>query len=119
MTLMTSVPRVNKIRRYCFGVTAMLILFVCACVSGLFTQSVTAQTSTSSAQASSAAKTQQESKDLTCTYYDGGVGSEGTCGYDKKDKTKYRCYSNQDSAKSQDQIGCEWKVKRAEAAKKK
>jgi len=110
MTLMTSLPRVSRLGRYSFGATAILFLLICAGVSTSFTQPVAAQSSQDSAQA--------DSKDLSCTYYDKGVGSEGTCGRDQQDKAKYRCYSNADAAKSQTQIGCEWKVLRAERAKK-
>jgi hypothetical protein len=111
MTLMTSLPRVSRIRRYLLGVTAMLLLSICAVVGGSFAQPVAAQT---------AGTKQENTKDLSCTYYaDKAIaGSPGTCGFDKQDKTKYRCYSNADPAKSQTQIGCEWKVLRAQGAKK-
>jgi len=118
MTLMTQLPRVSRIRRYLLSLTVMLVLSICAGVSGSFTQSVSAQTPKPSAQADSGAQKQAGSTDLSCTFYDRGVGSPGTCGYDMQDKTKYRCYSNVDSAKNQPQIGCEWKVLRAERAKK-
>jgi hypothetical protein len=88
-------------------------------VTGSFTQPVAAQTSKSSAQTDSTGKKQEASKDLSCTYYEKGIGSPGTCGFDKQDQTKYRCYSNQDSTKSNPQIACEWKVQRALGAKKK
>ena len=98
MTLMTSLPRVSRIRHYLLGLTAMVLLSICAGVSGSFTQSVAAQTSKPAAK-------KQGSKDLTCTYYDDkNTGSPGTCGYDKQDKTKYRC-DHADAAKSQTQIG--------------
>ena len=116
MTLMTSLPRVSRIRRSLLGGTVVLVLSICAGVSGLFTQSVAAQSSKPAAQ--TGVKKQAGSTDLSCTYYDKGVGSEGTCGRDQQDKAKYRCYSNADAAKSQTQIGCEWKVLRAERAKK-
>lgn len=119
MTLMTSLPRVSRIRRYLLGVTVVLVLSICAGVSGSFTQSVAAQTSKPSTQTDSAGAKQENSKDLSCTYYDDKtIGSPGTCGFDKQDKTKYRCFSNADPRKSQTQIGCEWKVLRAAAAKK-
>jgi beta-lactamase regulating signal transducer with metallopeptidase domain len=117
MTLMTSAPRVSRIGRYSLGAIAMVLLAICAGVGGSFTQPVSAQTSALTAQTDSAGKKADASKDLSCTYYDKAIGSPGTCGYDQQDKTKYRCYSNQYPAKSQTQIGCEWKVKRAEGAR--
>jgi hypothetical protein len=69
--------------------------------------------------AQTAATQKQKSPDLSCTYYGKEKrGYEGTCGYDKSDKTKYRCYLNADPAQSNTQLACEWKVRRAEAAKK-
>lgn len=118
MTLMTSLPRVSRIGRYSFGAVAMLLLSMCAGMSGSFTQPVAAQTSQRSPQTDSEGKKQKDSTDLSCTYYDKAVGSPGTCGYDKQNKKQYRCYSNQYPSKSQNQIGCEWKVKRAEEARK-
>jgi beta-lactamase regulating signal transducer with metallopeptidase domain len=119
MTVMTALPRVSRVRRYLLGVSATLLLCLCAGGSAWFTQPVAAQTSKSSAPADSRGKNQQAGKDLSCTYYDDkDVGSSGTCGVDKQDKNKYRCYSDQDRSKSQPQIGCEWKVRRAAEAKK-
>jgi beta-lactamase regulating signal transducer with metallopeptidase domain len=119
MTIMTALPRVSRIRRYLLGVSATVLLSLCAGVSGWFTQPVAAQTSNPSAQADTRGKNQQASKDLSCTYWDNkDTSSPGTCGVDKQDKTKYRCYSDQDRSKSQEQIGCEWKVRRAAEAKK-
>ncbi len=108
MTLMNSQTPMSRIRRYLSGTAAILLLAISASVTGSFTQPVAAQTSK-----------QEASKDLSCTYYEKGIGSPGTCGFDKQDHTKYRCYSNQDSTKSNLQIGCEWKVQRAMGAKKK
>jgi hypothetical protein len=83
------------------------------------TRTVAAQTASASAQAQPpAGKKQGSSANLDCTYYDGAVGHEGTCGYDKKDKKKYLCYLNSDMTQSQTQIGCEWKLRRAEESKK-
>src|SRR5262249_34706599 len=79
---------------------------------GSMTRTVAAQTAGSSAQVPPpAAKKQEAAKDLSCTYYENGVGYAGTCGYDEKDKTKYRCYMNEDTARSNPQIACEWKVR--------
>jgi hypothetical protein len=119
MTLMNSQPPVSRIRRYLAGAAAILLLGISASITGSLTQPVAAQTSNSPAQANSGGKKQEASKDLSCTYYEKGVGSPGTCGFDKEDRTKYRCYSNQDSTKSNPQIACEWKVQRALRAKKK
>src|SRR5262249_15683972 len=118
MTLMTSLPRVSRIRPYLFGVATMLILSICAGVSGSFTQPRAAQTSNPSAQSDTGGKKQEGSKDLSCTYEKKNSESQGTCGFDKQDKTKYRCYSNQYPAKSNLQIACEWKVLRAAGEKK-
>jgi beta-lactamase regulating signal transducer with metallopeptidase domain len=119
MTLMNSQPPAGRIRRYLAAAAAALLLAISASVTGSLTQPVAAQTPKPSAKADAANKGQLASKDLSCTYYEKGVGSPGTCGFDKEDKTKYRCYSNQDSARSNPQIACEWKVQRALGAKKK
>lgn len=119
MTLTTSLPRVSRIQRYLWTVTAVLLLSICAGVIGSMTPTVAAQTANPSAKAGSAGKKQEGSKDLSCTYYDDkNKGYPGTCGYDKEDKTKYRCYLNEDPARSNAQIGCEWKVRRAQASQK-
>ena len=120
MTLITSIPRVSRIQRSLWTVTAILLLSICAGVIGSMTRTVAAQTADSSAQAGSAGKKQEASKDLSCTYYDKGIGYPGTCGFrlDKEDKTEYRCYLNQDRAQSNPQIACEWKVRRAQQSKK-
>jgi beta-lactamase regulating signal transducer with metallopeptidase domain len=111
MTLMTSLPTLSKVRRYSLAAGATLLLLICAGAIGLWAQSVAQQNQ-------STGKEQKANPDMSCTYYDHGVGSEGTCGYDPQDRKKYSCYSNLDSSKSQTQIGCEWKVKRAEAAQR-
>lgn len=119
MTLTTSLPRVSRIQRYLWTTTAILLLSICAGGVGSMTQTVAAQTAKSSAQADSAGKKQGAGTDLSCTYYDKtSIGHPGTCGFDKEDKTKYRCYLNEDLARSQAQIGCEWKVRRAQESKK-
>ena len=75
-------------------------------------------TRTVAAQGQPPTAEKQAAPNLDCTYYDEKtVGHEGTCGYDKKDKKKYLCYLNADTAISQTQVGCEWKLRRAEAAK--
>lgn len=121
MTLTTSMPRLSRIQRYLWTVTAMLLLSISAGGIGLMTRTVAAQTASPSAQAPPPAGQKQKAvPDLSCTYYDEHtVGHDGTCGYDKKDKTKYSCYLNSDTAQSQSQIGCEWKLRRAEESKKK
>jgi beta-lactamase regulating signal transducer with metallopeptidase domain len=120
MTLTTSMPRLSRIERYLWTGTATLLLSICAGGIGLMTRTVAAQTPSPSAQAPPpAGKKQEAAPDLDCTYYDEKtVGHAGTCGYDKKDKKKYLCYLNSDSAQSQTQIGCEWKLRRAEESKK-
>lgn len=110
MTLLTSQPQVTRIRRYLSGVTAIVLLSICAGVSGKFTQPVAAQTSTTSAQVNP--------PDLSCTYYGKGIAHPGTCDFDKQDRKKYRCYNDEDPAQSNEQSACEWKVQRALAAKK-
>jgi len=116
MTLTTSMPRLSRIQRYLWTVTAILLLSICAGGIGLMTRTVAAQTASPYSQAPyRAGKKQDAAPDLSCTYYDEKtVGHEGTCGYDKKDNTKYRCYLNADTAQSQTQIGCEWKLRRAD-----
>lgn len=115
MTLMTSVPRISQFRRYSFGVTATLVLLGCAGVTGLFTQTVSAQASKAPQVGSKENK--RSVPDLSCTYYNNrDVAFPGTCNRDKLIKTKYLCTSNADQSKSQFQTGCEWKVQRAEAA---
>jgi beta-lactamase regulating signal transducer with metallopeptidase domain len=120
MTLTTSIPRLSRIQRYLWTVTAILLLSVCAGGIGLMTRTVAAQTASPSAQAPSpAGRKQKAATNLDCTYYDENtVGHPGTCGYDKKDKKKYLCYLNSDAAQSQTQIGCEWKLRRAGESKK-
>jgi len=56
-------------------------------------------------------------QDLSCTYYENGKGSPGTCGFDQQDRSKYRCYANDDATRSNPQIACEWKVRRAMGAR--
>ncbi|MCL4794981.1 MAG: M56 family metallopeptidase [Bryobacteraceae bacterium] len=115
MTLMTSPPRVTGIRRYLLGGTAVVLLSICAGVTGSFSQPVAAQTPK---QPQSAMK-QESGPNLDCTYYDKSAGFPGTCGRDQQDNAKFVCYKNQDPTISQLQIGCEWKVLRAEQAKQK
>ena len=120
MTLTTSMPRLGRIQRYLWTVTAILLLSICAGGIGLMTRTVAAQTASPSSEAPRpAGKEHKAAPDLSCTYYDEKtVGHEGTCGYDKEDKTEYRCYLNTDTAQSQTQVGCEWKLRRAGEAKK-
>ena len=106
MTLLTSQPQVTRIRSYLSGVTAIVLLSICAVVTGKLTQPVSAQTSVVSAP------------DLVCTYYGKGIAHPGTCDFDKQDKKKYRCYKDEDPTQSNEQSACEWKVQRALAAKK-
>jgi beta-lactamase regulating signal transducer with metallopeptidase domain len=86
MTLMTSSPRVTRIRRYLLGGTAVVLLSICAGVTGSFTQPVSAQTP----KQTQSAKKQYSSHDLICTYYDKGIAFPGTCGRDQQDKAKGR-----------------------------
>lgn len=106
MTLTTSQPPTNRVRGYLSGISAIAILAIGAGVTASLTRSVSAQTN----------PTPQSSKDLSCTYWDRGKAHPGTCGFDKTDKTKYRCYLNENQ--SQPQIGCEWKVQRALGSQK-
>jgi beta-lactamase regulating signal transducer with metallopeptidase domain len=116
MTLMTSSPGVTRIRRYLLGGTAMVLLFICAGVTGSFSQPVAAQTS----KQPQFAQKQESSPNLDCTYYDDkNVGFPGTCRRDSQDNAKYVCYRTQEPDISQLQIGCEWKVLRAEQARNK
>ncbi len=120
MTLTTSPSRGGRIQRCAWNLTAVLLLSICAGAIGFMTQTVAAQTGSSSAQTGSAGKKQAASNDLSCTYYDEAIKPHpGTCGFDKEDKTKYRCYLNDDPARSQPQIGCESHVRRAQESKKK
>ena len=114
MNLMTSSPQVSRIRRYLLGGTAVVLLSICAGVSGSFTQPVSAQTP----KETQSGNKRESSPDLICTYYDKAIGFPGTCGRDKQDKAKYVCYKDGAGNVSQLQIGCEWKVLRAEQAGK-
>src|SRR5205814_640219 len=83
MNLTISKPRLSRIQRYLWTVTAIFLLSICAGVTGLMTRTVAAQT------ASPAGK-KQAAPDLACTYYDKlTVAHAGTCGYDKNDKKKF------------------------------
>jgi beta-lactamase regulating signal transducer with metallopeptidase domain len=122
MNLTTSMPRLSRIQRYLWTVSAILFLSICAGGIGLMTRTVAAQTASPSAQAPPiAGKKQVAAPDLDCTYYDQDkttAGQEGTCGYDPKDRKTYLCYLNSDTAQSELQIGCEWKLRRAEEWKR-
>jgi hypothetical protein len=118
MTLITSMPQLSRIQRYLWTVTAILLLSICAGGTESMTRTVAAQAASPSSQTPPSAGKKQATPNLDCTYYEKGVGYEGTCGYDKKDKKKTVCYLNADMARSQTQIGCEWKLRRAEDAKK-
>lgn len=113
MTLMTSTPRVTGIRRYLLGGTAVVLLSVCAGVAGAFSQPIAAQTP----KQPQSATNQESGPNLDCTYYDRNVGFPGTCGRDQTNKAKFVCFKKEDPTLSQNQIGCEWKVLRAEKAK--
>ena len=115
MTLMISPPRVTRIRRYLLGGTAVVLLSMCAGVTGSFTQPISAQTP----KQVQSDKKQVSSPDLICTYYDKGIAFPGTCGRDKQDHAKYACYKDGDANVSQLQIGCERKILRAEQAEEK
>lgn len=115
MSLMHASPRVTRVRRCMAGAAALVLLSICAVVAGSFTQSVAAQ----NPKQPRFAEKQTSVPNLDCTYYDDKtVGFPGTCGRDKQINSKYVCYKNQDPTASQLQIGCEWKVLRAEQAKK-
>ena len=115
-------PRLSRIQRYLWTVSAILFLSICAGGIGLMTRTVAAQTASPSAQAPPiAGKKQVAAPDLDCTYYDQDkttAGQEGTCGYDPKDRKTYLCYLNSDTAQNELQIGCEWKLRRAEEWKR-
>jgi beta-lactamase regulating signal transducer with metallopeptidase domain len=112
MVLTSAIPRLSRIQRSFWTVTAILILSICAAGIGSMTRIVAAAPSPAD---------KKKTPNLDCTYYDkhivGLVGHAGTCGYDRNDKKKYACYLNSDTAQSEPQSGCEWKVRRAEAAK--
>ena len=119
MNLTTSMPRLSQIQRYLRTVAAIFLLSICAGGVALMTRTVAAQTPNSSAQGQPSAGKKQAAPDLACTYYYNGVGSDdATCGRDKEDKTKYRCYLNADPTRSNPQAACEWKVLRFEEKKK-
>jgi len=120
VTLTTSMPRLSGIQRYLWTVTAILLLSICAGGIGLMTRTVAAQTASPSSQGTYPAGKKQAAPDLACTYYYNGMGSDdATCGRDKEDKTKYRCYLNADPTRSNPQAACEWKVLRFEEWKRK
>ena len=119
MNLSISMPRLSRLQRNLWTVTAIFLLSICAGVTGLMTRTVAAQTASPSAQGPQAAGKQQTAPDLACTYYGKlTVAHAGTCGYDKNDKKKYVCYLNPDMAQSEPQTGCEWKLRRAAESKK-
>ncbi len=109
--LTTSVPRLSRIQRSLWTVAATLLLAICATGIGSMTRTVAAQSPAD----------RKKAPNLDCTYYEqkipGPVGHAGTCAYDKRDQTRYVCYLNSDPARSQLQVGCKWKLQRAEAAK--
>ena len=114
MTLMIGSPKVTSIRRYLLGGTAVVLLSICAGVTGSFTQPVSAQTP----KPSQSTGIQEHHPNLTCTYYDKSIAFPGTCGRDRQDKARFVCYKEGDANASQTQIGCERKVLRAEQAAK-
>jgi bla regulator protein blaR1 len=122
MTLTTSMPRLSRIQRYSWTVSAILFLSICAGGIGLMTRSVAAQTASPSAQAPPIAGKKQAAPDLECTYYDVNTvpptPHAGTCEYDPKDKKQYLCYLNSDVAQSESQTACEWKLRRADEWKR-
>jgi beta-lactamase regulating signal transducer with metallopeptidase domain len=118
MNLTTSLPTASKARRYGSGLIAALLLLGFAGGAGLLAKSVVTQNST-------LVKFLGERLgrvDLSCTFY--GYtnkvwgGSAGTCWIDMKKKKSYICYRNDHPEQNQSQIGCEWKVQRAQAAGK-
>jgi beta-lactamase regulating signal transducer with metallopeptidase domain len=122
MTLTTSMPRLNKLQRYLYAVSAMFLLSICAGGIGLMTRTVAAQTANPSGQATPIAGNKQAAPDLDCTYYDvktvPPTPHAGTCEYDLKDKKTYLCALNSNTAQSELQTGCEWKLRRAEEWKR-
>ena len=50
--------------------------------------------------------------EMSCTYYNAGVGHAGTCEEGITDKGHYYCRADDDKGLVQSQTGCEWKVKR-------
>jgi beta-lactamase regulating signal transducer with metallopeptidase domain len=120
VALISSMPRVSRVQRYLWSVTAILLLSICAGGIGLMARTVAAQTASPSAEGQSSTGKKQTGPELSCTYYEKGVGSDdASCGRDNKDKTTYRCYLNSDPAKSNPQAACEWKVLRYEDWRKK
>ncbi len=55
--------------------------------------------------------------DLTCTYYDHGVGHAGTCERNPADREQFACRQNDGDQKAESQIACEHKVEAFEAWK--
>jgi beta-lactamase regulating signal transducer with metallopeptidase domain len=123
MTLTTKMPRLGRIQRSVWTVSAILLLSICAGGIGLMTRTVAAQTGSPSAQAPPLAGTKRATApDLDCTYYDQKTAPPtphpGTCAYDPKDKKQYLCYSNANAVQSESQIACEWKLRRADEWKR-
>ncbi|HVX67011.1 MAG TPA: M56 family metallopeptidase [Bryobacteraceae bacterium] len=119
VTLIASMPRVSRLRYHVSSIASILLLSICAGVSGSFAQPVATQASKPSIRSDSGIKKQESGKDLSCTYYDKKtMPHPGTCGIDEQDEIKYRCYSNQDPAQSNPQLACESKVLRALKTKK-
>ena len=108
MNLSSAKPAVSLMRRTALATAAIVVLAACTSAAGLLTQSVKAKTAESSAGNGKSATTKRE---LSCTYYlPDGKAHPGTCGFDKKNKKSYLCYSNVDPKLSQTQIGCESKL---------
>ena len=112
MALTSQMPRLGRIQRSLWSVSAIFLLSICAGGIGLMTRTVAAQTAGPSAQLTPAAgKKQAAAPDLDCTYYD-EKGHPGTCGYDPKNRKTSLCYLNPDLKQSELQEGCEWKLRR-------
>jgi beta-lactamase regulating signal transducer with metallopeptidase domain len=97
-----------------YGVTAgsILLLFSVAAGIGAMAWPIEAQSQAGSSNSASAKG--RNHVDLSCTYYEKGIGRDGTC-ETHKDKTYYFCSPNDDRKLSQEQVGCEWKIQRAKA----
>lgn len=97
------------------GVTigSVLLLFSVAAGIGVMARPIEAQSQ--SGPSNSTSSKGDKHVDLSCTYYEKGVGRDGTCETHKGDKTYYYCSPNDDRKLSEHQSGCEWKIQRAKA----
>jgi TonB family protein len=103
-------PHVGVAIKHGLTISGILVMGVVAAGAGTLARPIETQSAGSGASSSSSEK--HSSSDLACTYYDHGQGYPGTCGTRAGDESHYYCTVNGNKSLSQEQVGCEWKVKR-------